>query len=156
MSHSVKNELCFNMFSLQPGLSVGDGGTSTDTRHHGDIVLWRIGICGFLFFSYGCAFVPYDQQIDQEATNLYKDTYAFLLPIKAKRDGSSKSEYYAHVKFYNDAASRLATLKLRAEIESTSAEQDVVQLITSLQEAYGTLASTDQMNGLNSTALSVF
>jgi len=60
------------------------------------------------------------------------------------------------VKFYNDAASRLATLKLRAEIESTSKEQDIVQVITSLQEAYGALASADRMNGLNSTALSDF
>jgi hypothetical protein len=104
----------------------------------------------------GCAFVPYDQQIDQGATDLYKDTYVFLLPIKAKQNGTGKSEYYAHLKFYNDTAARLATLKLRAEIESTPKEQDLVQIITNLQGAYAALADADRRNDLNSTVLADF
>src|SRR5258706_11683383 len=50
-------------------IACGGWGTSTETRHHGNIVLWRIGICMFSFFTYRSAFVPYDHQIDHEPTN---------------------------------------------------------------------------------------
>jgi hypothetical protein len=142
---------------LQPGLTVEDHGPPSETRRRGKTVLWRIGISALISFSvYGCAFVPYDPQIDQGATDLYKDTYVFLLWIEVRQNGSSKSEYYAHQKFYNDAAARLAALKLRAEIQSTPKEQDLVRAITNLQQAYATLANTDRINGLNSTAIADF
>lgn len=142
---------------LQPGSSVEDRGSPIEAGRRGKTVLWRIGISALISFSiYGCAFVPYDPQIDQGATDLYKDTYVFLLRIEVRQNGSSKSDYYTHQKFYNDAAARLAALKLRAEIQSTAKEQDLVRAITNLQQAYTALANTDRMNGLNSTAIADF
>ena len=143
--------------SLQPALSVEDWGSHTETSRRGKLGFCHIGIAALIsLFMCGCAFVPYDQQIDQGATDLYKDTFVFLLSIEATQNGTSSSEYYTHQKFYNDAAARLAALKLRAAIESTPKEQDLVQAITNLQGAYAALANTDRMNGLNSTALADF
>jgi len=140
--------------SFQPRLSVKEGNL---LLQRGKRVLWRTGIFALISSSiFGCAFVPYDPQIDQGATELYKDTYVFLLSIEANRNGTSKSAYYTHKKFYNDAAARLAALKLRAEIQSTPKEQEVVKAITNLQAAYTALASTDRMNGLNSRTLAEF
>jgi hypothetical protein len=131
-----------------------DGRSPTETGRRAKIVLCHIGIVAVILFSiYGCAFVPYDPQIDQGATDLYKDTFVFLLSIEARQNGTSRSDYYTHQKFYNDATARLAALKLRAEIESTPKEQDLVQAITNLQGAYAALANTDRIRGLNSTVL---
>jgi hypothetical protein len=143
--------------SLQPGLPVENRGSLTETGHRGKIVWWRVAISAWISFSiYGCAFLPYDPQIDQGATELYKDTYVFLLSIEATQNGTSKFEYYTHQRFYNDVAARLTALKLRAEIESTPKEQELVQAIANLQGAYAALANTDRLKGLNSTTLVEF
>ena len=147
----------FRLGSLQPGLSVEDMASPNETDRRRKIVWWRIGIAALIsLFMCACAFVPYDQQIDQGATDLYKDTFVFLLSIEARQNGTSESKYYTHQKFYNDAAARLAALKLRAEIESTPKEQELVQAITNLQGAYAALANTDRINGLNSRTLADF
>ena len=130
---------------------------STKAGSYEELVLWRVIMSTLILSSiYGCAFVLYDPQIDQGATELYKDTYAFILSIEMRGDGTSKADYYTRQKFYNEAAAQFAALKLRAEIESTPKEQEVVQAITNLQDDYTALANTDRLNGLTSTGLAEF
>jgi hypothetical protein len=62
---------------------------STKAGGYDELVVWRVIISTLIFSSISdCAFVLYDPLIDQEATELYKDTYAFLLSIEMRGGGT--------------------------------------------------------------------
>jgi hypothetical protein len=60
--------------------------------------------------------------------------------------GTSKAHHYTRQKFDNEVATRLAALKLWAEIEATPKEQKLVQSSTNVQDDYTALANTDRLN----------